>query len=73
MMPKLGPGSSQEIEEIGFMGDIALDHAMGMGGPFWVLLTPGKESKRLMPNSTPSHPIPVHVSSEVPGQDPQRH
>ena len=56
-------------EEIDFMAYVALDRAMGMGVPFWDLLTPGKESDGLLPSSTPSHSIPVHVPPEVPGQD----
>lgn len=73
-MLKCGSESSQEIEKIiGFMEDVALDCAMGTSGPFWALLTPGKESNGLMSNSTPSHFIAVHVPPEVPGQDSQRH
>lgn len=73
-MFKCGPEPSQEIEEIiGFMEDVVLDCAMGTSGPFWALLTPGKESNGLMPNSTPSHSIADHVLPEVPSQDSQRH
>lgn len=49
MMLKLGPGSSQKIAETGFVEDVG--YAVGVGGLFWGLLTPGKESDGLTPNS----------------------
>lgn len=52
---------------------VALDHATGMGVLFWGSLTPGKESDGLLPSSTPSYSIPVHVPLEAPGQGSWRH
>ena len=59
--------SSQEIEEVGIMKDMARGHTMGMNGTFWGLLILCKESNStgLMSYSILPQSILVHIPCEV--------